>query len=228
MPYVVPDRVVEPLYAVVPYFNPWRWKTREKHTLRAIKHFADSGAVVILVEAAFNRREFSMADCGLDGTPASCSVLGSGHDLRHRYIGLRTKDELWLKENLINAGVAHLPDNWQQVCWLDSDVVFARPNSVGECIHKLQHYAFLQMFSHARDLGPNYEMLPENYPHADGQGFVTAFRMARLISTRRAKVTIGIITIVTHTHTTATHTRLACFPVWHGPAHEKHGTTLAA
>lgn len=180
MPYVVPDRVVEPLYAVVPYFNPWRWKTREKHTLRAIKHFADSGAVVILVEAAFNRREFSMADCGLDGTPASCSVLGSGHDLRHRYIGLRTKDELWLKENLINAGVAHLPDNWQQVCWLDSDVVFARPNWVGECIHKLQHYAFLQMFSHARDLGPNYEMLPENYPHADGQGFVTAFQNGTL------------------------------------------------
>jgi hypothetical protein len=180
MPYVVPDKVVEPLYAVVPYFNPWRWKSREKHTLRAIKHFADSGAVVVLVEAAFNRRQFSLVDCGLDGTPATCGILGNEHNFRHRYIGLRTTDELWLKENLINVAVSRLPHDWQQVCWLDSDVQFARPNWVGECIHKLQHYAFLQMFSHARDLGPNYEMLPEGYPHADGQGFVAAFQNGTL------------------------------------------------
>ena len=145
-------------------FNPWRWKTREKHTLRAIKHFAKSGAVVILVEAAFNRREFSMADCGLDGTPASCSVLGSGHDLRHRYIGLRTKDELWLKENLINAGVAHLPDNWQQVCWLDSDVVFARPNWVENASTSFSTTRFCKCSAtHATSARIN-EMLPENYP----------------------------------------------------------------
>lgn len=174
MPYVVPDSVKEPLYAIVPYFNPWRWKSREKHTLRAIKHFADAGAVVVLVEAAFNRRSFSLADCGLDGAIADCSVHGPGY--RHQYIGLRTKDELWLKENLINLAVARLPHNWEQVCWLDSDVHFVRPNWVGECIHKLQHYAFLQMFSHARDMGPNYELLPENYPHADGRGFVAAFQ----------------------------------------------------
>ena len=60
MPYVVPDKVREPLYAVLPYFNPWRWKSREKHTIRALKHFHDSGAVIVLVEAAFNRREISL------------------------------------------------------------------------------------------------------------------------------------------------------------------------
>ena len=32
------------------------------------------------------------------------------------------------------------------------------------------------MFSHARDLGPNYEMLPEDYPHANGSGFVHAWQ----------------------------------------------------
>lgn len=175
MPYIVPDHVREPLYAVVPYFNPWRWKTREKHTARAIKHFIDSGAVVVLVEAAFNRRAFAFADSGLDGTAANCGVLGSDHRFKHKYIGLRTKDELWIKENLINIGVSQLPHDWQQVCWLDSDIHFVRPNWVGECIHKLQHYAFLQMFSHARDLAPNYEVLPESYPHADGDGFVRAW-----------------------------------------------------
>jgi len=177
------DAVREPLYCIVPVFNPWRWKSRWKHTDRAIKHFMDAGAVVILVEAAFNRREFVYADSGMDGMPANCGVLGSEHNFRHMWIGLRTSDELWLKENMINVAVARLTQehfDWKQVCWLDSDVHFVRPNWVGECIHKLQHYAFLQMFSHARDVGPNYEMLPENYPHANGKGFVQAFHDGEL------------------------------------------------
>jgi hypothetical protein len=179
-----PDQVREPLYAIVPVQNPWRWRSRWKHTERAIKHFADSGAVVILVELAFNRREFAFENCGLHGTLVDCpDVLGTNHNYRHQFVGLRGTSELWLKENMINVGVSRIPNwNWQQVCWLDSDVMFARPNWVGECIHKLQHYAFLQMFSHARDLAPNYEMLPEDYPHADGRGFVDAFFAGKLFS----------------------------------------------
>jgi len=172
MPYLVPDYVREPLYVVVPYTNQWRWKSREKHTARAVKHFMDAGAVVVLIEVAFNRRALAFENSGLDGTPANCGILGSDHRFRHKYIGLRSPTELWLKENIINLAVAQLPYDWQQVAWLDSDVVFIRPNWVGETIHKLQHYSFLQMFTQARDLGPNYEMLPEDYPHAGGVSFV--------------------------------------------------------
>jgi hypothetical protein len=171
-----PDQVLEPLYAIVPVQNQWRWRSRWKHTERAIKHFIDSGAVVVLVEAAFGRRQLAFENSGLHGLKAECTVLGTKHNYRHMYIGLRTRDELWLKENLINVAVGRLPQDWEQVCWLDSDVHFLRPNWVGECIHKLQHYAFLQMFSHARDLGPDYEMLPEDYPHANGAGFIRAWR----------------------------------------------------
>src|SRR5438270_636071 len=118
-----PDQVLEPLYAIIPVQNPWRWRSRWVHTERAIKHFMDSGAVVILVEAGFNRRELAFANSGLHNTPASCGVLGTDHEFRHQYIGLHTADELWLKENLINVGVSRIPNwNWQQVCWLDSDV----------------------------------------------------------------------------------------------------------
>lgn len=177
---IAKDQVREPLYAIVPYFNPWRWKSRIKHTERAIKHFHDSGCVVILVEVAFNRREFVFADSGLDGLSVSCNIAG---DHRHKWIGLRTSDELWLKENAINVGVQSLPHNWQQVCWLDSDIHFVRPNWVGECIHKLQHYAFLQMFSQAQDLSPDYEMLPSEYPHANGIGFVHAWKEGQLCTT---------------------------------------------
>lgn len=172
------DMVREPLYAVVPYYNPWRHKSRVKHTERALKHFHESGATIVLVEVGFNRRELVFADSGLDGTASNCGILGTDSRYKHKYIGLHTKDELWLKENIINVGVQHLQHehyDWQQVCWLDSDVHFVRPNWVGECIHKLQHYAFLQMFSQARDLAPNYEMLPETYPHSSGVSFVQAW-----------------------------------------------------
>lgn len=194
---IAKDRVVEPLYAVVPYFNPWRWKSRPKHTERALKHFHDSGATIILVEVAFNRREFVFADSGLDGMATNCGMFGSDSRFKHKYIGLRTTDELWLKENAINAGVASLPHDWEQVCWLDSDVHFLRPNWVGECIHKLQHYAFLQMFSHARDLGPNYEMLSEDYPHANGIGFAHAWKQGFIRTTLTPEIQADLKTIGT-------------------------------
>ena len=167
------DQVHEPLFAVVPVFNPWRHKSRIKHTERALKHFHDSGAVIILVEAGFNRRDLVFADFGLDGTLAQCKIHG---EYRHKYVPLHTKDELWLKECLGNIGAQHAPYNWQNMCMLDSDVHFVRPNWVGECIQKLQHYSFLQMFSQAQDLGPNYEMLPEGYTHSSGMSFVQAWQ----------------------------------------------------
>lgn len=170
---IAKDEVREPLYVIVPLQNPWRWKSRWKHTMRAIKHYMDSGAVVILVEVAFNRREFVFADCGIDGMAANCAIQGP--EFKHKFIGLRSPSELWLKENIINVGVQSLPYGWQQVAWLDSDVHFVRPNWVGECIHKLQHFSFLQPFSQARDLAPNYEMLPEDYPHASGVSFVKSW-----------------------------------------------------
>jgi hypothetical protein len=184
---IAKDRVLEPLYVIVPVFNPWRWKSRWKHTVRALKHFHDSGAVIVLVEIAFNRREFVFQDLGLDGLAAECGIIADGR-FKHRWIGLRSKEELWLKEAAINAGVTHLPHDWQQVAWLDSDVQFARPNWVGECIQKLQHYAFLQMFSHARDLGPNYEMLADDHPHANGRGFIDAFQSGALDKLVKARV----------------------------------------
>lgn len=171
---IAADQVREPLYVIVPVSNCWRWKSRYKHTTRAIKHFMESGAVVVLVECAFNRRELVFADSGIDGLAANCAIQGP--EFKHKYIGLRSSSELWLKENLINVGVQSLPYNWQQVAWLDSDIHFVRPNWVGECIHQLQHYSFLQMFSQARDLSPNYEMMPEDYPHASGVSWVKSWQ----------------------------------------------------
>lgn len=180
------DEVREPLHVVVPLQNPWRWKSRYKHFDRTLKHLMDSGAVVTLVEQGFNRRELVYADSGLDGMAANCAIQGT--EFKHRYIGVHSASELWLKENLVGVGVQDISNRhygWNQVGWIDGDIVFVRPNWVGEAIHKLQHgthsdIAFLQMFSQAADLGPNYEMLPASYPHAQGVSFAHAWKEGTL------------------------------------------------
>ena len=43
--------------------------------------------------------------------------------------------------------------------WIDADVKFSRPDWAQETLQLLQHYDVMQMFSHAQDVGPNYEPL---------------------------------------------------------------------
>lgn len=73
------------------------------------------------------------------------------------HLQLRTDDELWHKENLINLGVQHLsrywPD-WQYVAWIDADITFQRKDWVNETIQELQVHHWVQMFQQAIDLGP--------------------------------------------------------------------------
>src|SRR5215469_1366053 len=166
------DEVREPLYCLVPVQNVWRWRSRYKHAVRAIKHLMDAGAVVYLIEIAFNRREFVFTDSGLDGMPANCGVLGQDHRFRHRYIQLRSLSELWLKEASANIGVQHFPYDWQNGALIDADTQFVRPNVIGHTIQALQIFDFVQMFSHARDITSDYELMPQDFPHADGPGFV--------------------------------------------------------
>ncbi len=71
-----------------------------------------------------------------------------------RHVQVRSRHELWHKENLINIGIQHLPDDWKYVAWIDADVEFLDPRWAIETIQKLQHNQFVQMFETAIDLGP--------------------------------------------------------------------------
>jgi hypothetical protein len=74
-------------------------------------------------------------------------------------IKLRTKHELWHKENMVNIAVTHLPSDWEYVAWIDADITFQNKNWVRDTIDALQTYAIVQLFSHAIDLGPKDETL---------------------------------------------------------------------
>lgn len=189
--FVVQDRVVEPLYVITPVFNPIRFKARPKLYDRFQKHVVDAGAVLYTIEAAYGRRQFAIDHIAPHKEPARAPALGDellancNHDDQrrglHRYIACRTRSEIWLKENLINLAATRLPSDWKYLAWIDCDVHFLRPNWVGECIQQLQHYSFLQMFSHAVDLGPNYEMLPASRHR---ESFMSAYLAGHQLPTR--------------------------------------------
>lgn len=142
-----PDRLHQPLYVVCPVFNATRFRSRWRHYQDFAKRTAESGAVLITVEAAFGERDFAVTE---RGNPYHVQVRGVS--------------ELWLKECLINRGVARLSElhpDWPKVAWVDGDVNFERDDIADETRHQLEHHDVVQMWSHAQDMGPDNEPLDD-------------------------------------------------------------------
>ena len=99
-----------------------------------------SGAILFTVEMAFGNRPHEITESD-----------------NPRHIQLRSTFEVWHKENMLNIGISRLPADAEYIAWIDADVCFSRPDWVEETLHQLQHYSFVQMFSHAQDLSPTYE-----------------------------------------------------------------------
>lgn len=71
------------------------------------------------------------------------------------HLQVRSGQELWHKENMINLGVKHLlPVDWRYLAWVDADVTFRNHNWATETIQNLQHYPVIQPWSECVDLGP--------------------------------------------------------------------------
>lgn len=118
--------------------NPARYRSRYD-LFRAFEHHVQqAGARLTVVELAQRDRPFEVADAGCP-----------------RHVRVRSRDELWHKENLINLGINRLPDGWRYVAWVDADLTFTRPDWVQETLQQLQTHPVVQMFSEAHDLGPD-------------------------------------------------------------------------
>ncbi|HOV34629.1 MAG TPA: hypothetical protein PLS56_01395 [Candidatus Dojkabacteria bacterium] len=143
-----PDRVNAPLYCITPIINTQRFRSRWKIYKNAFEHqIINAGAHLILIECSYGEREEVYVE--------------TVHE-RHTIINVRTHHELWHKENLINRAIQELhriDPNWKYVCYVDSDIQFARPDWVGETLHKLQHHPIVQMFSQVAYLSPDNEQL---------------------------------------------------------------------
>jgi hypothetical protein len=137
-----PDRVEGPLWVVTSIFNPVRYRSRWRLYMDFRKMVRDAGAKLCTVEIAFGDRAFALDD--------------GQHDL---YVPLRSRDELWLKENGLQIGFERVPQDARHVGYIDADVRFARDDWADEILQQLQHHRVVQPFSELVTLGPGYEVL---------------------------------------------------------------------
>jgi hypothetical protein len=142
------------LHVISVISNPIRYKTRVRLFKEFMARIKGPNVTHWIVEAVFGNREPTVLD---------------PHNPHH--IRVRCDDELWLKENLINVGARHLPDDAKYVMWLDGDVRFERPDWAEETIAQLQHFHAVQPFSHVVDLGPEHEVMQTH------KGFGFCFNM---------------------------------------------------
>lgn len=127
----------ETLYVIGCISNPARFNSRyrlyrqwesEMLTTKKVKFFT--------VESAFGNRKYEIT------VP------------RDNALQVKSKSEIWIKENLINLGVRYLfPRDWKYMAWVDCDISFRNENWAEETIHRLQHHNVVQPFEDAIDLG---------------------------------------------------------------------------
>ena len=150
------------LHIITPLFNPLRFKSRYNLYNQFEQMVLQQPDVILTtVEVAFGDRPFHVT---------------TKNNLRH--VQLRTYDEIWTKESSINLGLQHTLQIYPEAeyfAWIDADVFFMNPNWVKETIEQLQHFMFVQMFSHAVDFGPNMEFIQKQ------NGFVYSYHQNGMV-----------------------------------------------
>ncbi len=143
------------LHVVTCVSNPVRYRSRWRLYERFAAQMERAGVRLLTVELAYGERPFEVTKPG-----------------RRDPVQLRSRSELWSKENLLNIGFAHLPEGWRYAAWIDADVEFQNPDWAGKTVERLQLFDALQLFSHAVDLDPEHQVLGAAKPKT---GFMHAW-----------------------------------------------------
>jgi hypothetical protein len=133
------------LHVILPYSNHLRFQSRYHLFLETIEHMLNSGVTLYVVELAHGDRRH---------------VLQLPPDVIH--IKVRTRDEMWHKENQLNIGCrAALANGAHYLAWPDGDITFLEPHWATETIEALQSHAVVQLWHHAIDLDQNSNIVPD-------------------------------------------------------------------
>lgn len=136
--------------------NPIRYKRRYELYWRFAEMCDHAGVKLITVEQAFGQRPFMVTRAN--------NIMN---------LQLRTDEELWHKENMINLGVKYaaaiapsLGLKVDKIAWVDADCrsVRAPRDWFEETWHQLQHYEFVQMWEEMLDLDINFNPLGAPQP----------------------------------------------------------------
>jgi hypothetical protein len=138
---------LDQLFIVCVMSNTPRFKRRWELFKKFVNMVRASGVDLVCVELAFGHRNF-MTD-----------------SLHPSNLHLRTIEEFWHKENLINLGVAHGRRLWpkkKMVAWIDADcfpIGTTMEHWFSETWHELQHYEFVQMWEWLQPLDYHHNPL---------------------------------------------------------------------
>lgn len=150
-------------WVVVPYFNSTLHQTRPANFFRFMKMIEAAGVNCLVVEVAFGSRAWQVTERD-----------------NPNHVQLRTQDEFFMKENVINCGFNYLcqtqpgliDDPEAIFSWVDADCAPTCPPR--EWFEKtkqaLDHYLVVQMFEALIELGPDYQVI--NGPH---RGFMASY-----------------------------------------------------
>ncbi|GEN65416.1 hypothetical protein [Acetobacter oeni] len=127
------------LHVVTARSNPLRWQVPDAIYREWAEHILESGASLTVVECQYGDRPFV------------CHVPGVNH------VGVRANTLVWEKERCLNIGIGNLPQDWQYVAWIDSDIFFRQKHWARETVEALQLFDVIQPWSDCYDLGPNGE-----------------------------------------------------------------------
>ncbi len=122
--------------------NPVAYKSRYLLFKKFQAYMATQDVNLIIVELAMAHRDFEVTESG-----------------NPNHVQVRAHTELWHKENLVNAGFAALPHDWQYAAWLDADIEFLNKDWVHDTLNALQIHPVVQMFQNAIDMGPDGQAL---------------------------------------------------------------------
>jgi len=135
--------LLQDFYVISVISNPARYSTRYDLYEKFEKRMLESGVKLLTVELQLGQRSFQVTDAS-----------------NPFHLQLRSDEELWHKENMINLGIAKLPHDWKYVAWIDADVEFVnRDGWALETVQQLQHFQIVQLFQNCIDLGPNGQTL---------------------------------------------------------------------
>lgn len=134
------------LYVILPYFNYCRYERRTQLFLEFIDRIKDNPVLRIIVsEAAAPSQDFLL--------PRKIPGV-------YAHVGFKCSDMVWIKENLINLAVKHMPPAWKYMAWVDADITFLNAGWAEETMARLtKGFDVVQIFQTCVNMGPKEEAM---------------------------------------------------------------------
>jgi hypothetical protein len=143
--YITETSIVDPLYVIIPYFNYCHYQRRKELFMEFYDRLKDDPRIrIVICEATESGDEFEL--------PRDLPNLFA-------HIHVKTRNQIWIKESLINIAVGRLPTHWKYMAWLDCDIEFLNNTWVEDAIAEMEKYEVIQLFSVINYLGPQNESI---------------------------------------------------------------------